>query len=342
MECDKIHIAMASNRRYLPGLRATTVSLIKATSEPQRLVFHVFSDGLSDEDKESLEEIAKKFGYEGRFDFRTPDMSRLTGAFKAYNGSHTTFLRLFFPEFLMELRWVLWTDVDMLWFRDPAKLWDERDDSVSVVWAPDIISTRKAARKQFKKWRSDFDMSKYACAGVMLMNLQRLRDVNFVEKSIDFVEKWGAPIFADQDILNEVCYGDTKMVDSRWNLLYPIDTIGDGVVVHFNGIGPKFNDSSCTGDPSAILQEFQLRYSPPEILSPKPTKQQSSLNEIRAPGVYWISKNRYHFTKGIKRTDCSKQSTFPNRANLRPFMCINYLINKPEPYFIKRHEPRVR
>ena len=247
MECDKIHIAMASNRRYLPGLRATTVSLIKATSEPQRLVFHVFSDGLSDEDKESLEEIAKKFGYEGRFDFRTPDMSRLTGAFKAYNGSHTTFLRLFFPEFLMELRWVLWTDVDMLWFRDPAKLWDERDDSVSVVWAPDIISTRKAARKQFKKWRSDFDMSKYACAGVMLMNLQRLRDVNFVEKSIDFVEKWGAPIFADQDIHNEVCYGDTKMVDSRWNLLYPIDTIGDGVVVHFNGIGPKFNDSSYTG-----------------------------------------------------------------------------------------------
>lgn len=247
MENEQIHIAMASNRRYLPGLRATTVSLINAVSEPKRLVFHVFSDGLTDEDKKSVEDIAKRFGYEGRFDFRTPDMSRLTGAFKEYNGSHTTFLRLFFPELLAELKWVLWTDVDILWFRDPAKLWNERDESVSVVWAPDILSTRKAACKQAKKWRNDFDMCQYACAGVILMNLQRMRDLDFIKKSIDFVEKWNTPIFADQDILNELCYGDAKIVDSRWNLLYPISTIDDGVVVHFNGIGPKFNDTSYSG-----------------------------------------------------------------------------------------------
>ena len=147
MTKDLIHIAMASNRRYLPGLRATTVSLIKAASEPQRLVFHVFSDGLTDDDKNSLEDLAKRFGYERRFDFRTPDMSRLTGAFRAYNGSYTTFLRLFFPEFLADIDWVLWTDVDVLWFRDPVKLWNERDEKVSVVWGPDIPSTRKAARK---------------------------------------------------------------------------------------------------------------------------------------------------------------------------------------------------
>ena len=247
MTKDLIHIAMASNRRYLPGLRATTVSLIKAASEPQRLVFHVFSDGLTEDDKNSLEDLAKRFGYERRFDFRMPDMSRLTGAFRAYNGSYTTFLRLFFPEFLADIDWVLWTDVDVLWFRDPVKLWNERDEMVSVVWGPDIPSTRKAARKQSKKWRSDFDMQQYACAGVMLMNLRKMRELGFVEKSICFVEKWGSPIFADQDVINEVCYGDSKIVDSRWNLLYPVSSIADGVVVHFNGIGPKFNDASYSG-----------------------------------------------------------------------------------------------
>ena len=253
-----IHVAMASNRRYLPGLRATTVSLIRASAEPQRLLFHVFSDGLTQEDKEALVDLARKFGYEGSFDFREPDMSRLTGAFKAYNGSYTTFLRLFFPEFLLELKWVLWTDVDVLWFRDPAKLWDERDDSVSVVWSPDIPSSRKAARKQARKWRNDFDMLEYACAGVMLMNLQRMRDSDFVKKSIEFVEKWGSPIFADQDVINEVCYRDSKMVDERWDLLYPITSIGDGVVVHFNGIGPKFNDPAYTG--MAPLYEIWFRF----------------------------------------------------------------------------------
>lgn len=259
LECkDLIHIAMASNRRYLPGLRATTVSLIKATAEPQRLVFHIFSDGLTTEDKESLENLARRFGYEGQFDFRVPDMSRLTGAFKEYNGSYTTFLRLFFPEFLPELKWVLWTDVDVLWFRDPAKLWDERDDSVSVVWGPDIPSSRKAARKQAKKWRDDFDMREYACAGVMLMNLLRMRDSDFVNKSVAFVEKWGSPIFADQDVINEVCYKDSKIVDERWDLLYPIASVEDGVVIHFNGIGPKFNDPAYTG--MVPLYEIWFRF----------------------------------------------------------------------------------
>lgn len=247
MTKEPIHIAMASNRRYLPGLRATTVSLIKAAAEPERLRFHIFSDGLTKEDEKRLEELAKIFGYNYRFDFITPDISGITGMFKAYNGSYTTFLRLFFPDFLPDLKWVLWTDVDILWFRDPAKLWNERDDSVSVVWSPDIPSTRKVARKQARRWRADFDMREYACAGVMLMNLERMRNFDFIRRSVAFVEKWGSPIFADQDVLNEVCYNDTKLVDERWNLLYPVSSVGDGVVVHFNGIGPKFNDVAYTG-----------------------------------------------------------------------------------------------
>lgn len=255
---DAIHVAMASNRRYLPGLRATLASMARAASDPQRLSFHIFSDGLEQEDKDALVELARKFGYRQDIDFRDPDMSRLTSAFKAYNGSRTTFLRLFFPEFLPELEWVLWTDVDVLWFRDPAKLWDERDDAVSVVWSPDIPSSRKAARKQARKWRDDFDMDEYACAGVMLMNLRRMRDRDFVDKSVEFVEKWGSPVFADQDVLNELCYRDSKMVDARWDLLYPVSSIGDGVVVHFNGIGPKFNDSAYTG--MSPLHEIWFRF----------------------------------------------------------------------------------
>ncbi len=88
MTKEPIHIAMASNRRYLPGLRATTVSLIKAASEPARLRFHVFSDGLTKEDKEALVELAKKFGYCESIDFREPDMARIARSFKEYNGGY--------------------------------------------------------------------------------------------------------------------------------------------------------------------------------------------------------------------------------------------------------------
>ena len=224
--------------------------MIKATTEPQRLVFHVFSDGLTTEDKESLENIARRFGYEGQFDFRVPDMGKVAEDFKAYNGSLTPFLRLYFPEEFSEFDWLLWTDVDVLWFRDPAKFWAERDNSVSLVWVTDIPSSRKAALKHAKcpvSGDSGGDWKNYACSGVMLMNLRRLRDTGFLYKCADFVGKWGSPLFADQDIFNFICGNDAKLVDDRWDLLYPIKSVGDGVVIHFNGIGPKFNDPVYTG-----------------------------------------------------------------------------------------------
>ena len=253
-----VHVALASNRRYLPGLRATVVSMIRAASEPERLRFHVFSDGLTEEDQIGLRQLAARFGYCVPLDFRVPDMKPLEAAFRAYNGSYTTFLRLYFPEFLCDLDWVLWTDVDVLWFRDPLKFWAERDETVSVVWSPDIPSTRKAARKQFVKWRPGGDMSRYACAGVMLMNLRKMRETGFVQKCAAFVARWGSPIFADQDVLNEICHDDAKLADARWDLLYPIDDIGDGVVIHFNGIGPKFNDATFSG--LSPLYEIWFRY----------------------------------------------------------------------------------
>lgn len=244
---DFVHIALASNRRYLPGLRATVVSLIRAASEPARLRFHIFSDGLTVDDRSSLQELVARFGYRDTLDYREPDMAPIEKAFKAYNGSYTAFLRLFFPEMLTDIDWVLWTDVDVLWFRDPIKFWEERDDSVSIVWSPDIPSTKKAAQEQFKRWRPEACLSRYACSGVMLMNLARMRKSSFVSQAIAFVSRWGSPLFADQDVFNELCYDDAKLVDPRWDLLYPIDALGSDVVIHFNGIGPKFNDQRFTG-----------------------------------------------------------------------------------------------
>jgi len=261
MRNDLIHIAMASNRRYLPGLRATTVSLIRATADPQRLVFHIFSDGLTAEDKDSLVILARRFGYDGQFDFREPDMERVSKSFKAYNGSLTPFLRLYFPEEFLELDWLLWTDVDVLWFRDPARLWNERDDKVSLVWVRDIPSSRKAAVKHARfpiDGVGDGDWPNYACSGVMLMNLARMRDVDFVSKCAEFVDKWGSPLFADQDVFNCICGDDSKIVDDRWDLMYPIPAIEDGVVIHFNGIGPQFNDSVYTG--MTPLYEIWFRF----------------------------------------------------------------------------------
>ena len=50
MTKEPIHIAMASNRRYLPGLRATTVSLIKAVGLDSSHYFFYYLDAMREID----------------------------------------------------------------------------------------------------------------------------------------------------------------------------------------------------------------------------------------------------------------------------------------------------
>ena len=236
-----VHIVLAANRRYLPGLRATFVSMVNSAKEKRRLRFHIFEEGFTATDREDLSLLGERFGYAEPIDFRTPDMAVIAKRFAAYRGSHTTFLRLFFPEFLPELDFAIWADVDTLWFRDPAELWAMQDARVAIKWSQDLPSIRAGARNYFSKWRQEMDIGRYGCAGVMLMNLERMRELDVTAKCVEFVDKYGTPPFVDQDILNEVCYDDSQLVDVRWDMLNPDPGWRQGVVLHFNGIGPLFN-----------------------------------------------------------------------------------------------------
>lgn len=253
-----VHIALAANHRYSPGLKATVVSLLNAAGDPSRLRFHVFSDGLTEADRNELAALARRFGSNGAFDFRTPDMADISARFQAYYGTHTTFIRLYFPVLLPELDWVLWADVDTLWFKDPALLWAERDDAVSLVWVEDLPSTKRSVGRWHTRIDPDFARSPYGCAGVMLMNLRKLRETQFVARGFALVERFGTPPFADQGVFNALCADDAKIVDATWNLLNPTTRIASGVVLHFNGLGKRFNDPAFAG--WRPLYEIWFRY----------------------------------------------------------------------------------
>ncbi len=235
---DKIHITLAANHRYLPGLLVTMASMIRSASQKDRLIFHVFSDGLYPEDKVRVSETAKEFGA-GEPEFHEPDMEPIRQRFAQYKSSHTAFLRLFFCDFLKE-DWVVYTDVDTLWLLDVCELWDRRDNNVSVLWCRDLPSIRHGV-KCYSHWNPDFNEDTYSCSGVMLMNLAKMRATGLIQKCVGFVSKWGTPLFVDQDILNYVCRDDEKALPPCWDCLNPTREAVDGLVYHFNGIGSLFN-----------------------------------------------------------------------------------------------------
>ena len=235
-----VSIALAANHRYLPGLMATMASLILSASDRGRLRFHVFADGLTEDDCQDVAELARRLGAVIPVEFHHPDMTRIQSLFKPYNGSHAAFLRLFFCEFLQEER-IVYSDVDVLWFRDVCELWRESCDDVSLAWCRDLPSIARGVKDYSLRWNPSFDETRYACSGVMLMNLKRMRETGFVDKCVDFAKRWGTPFFVDQDILNFVCFDDARILSQCWDLMMPDRRAADGGVVHFNGVGRMFN-----------------------------------------------------------------------------------------------------
>lgn len=233
-----IHIALAANHRYLPGLLVTMVSMIRASKKKEALRFHILMEGLTGEDKTQISSFASEYGIH-EVEFFAPDMNAIKERFSAYKNSHAAFLRLFLPEFFA-YEWMLYSDVDTLWLKDPAELWAMRDDSVSLLWCKDVPSISHLVHR-YSKWNPDFDEEKYACSGVVLMNLKRLRESGFVAKAIDFVNRWGTPFFVDQDILNHICRDDAKILPQCWDCMMPAKEAVNGLVYHFNGIGGMFN-----------------------------------------------------------------------------------------------------
>ena len=204
----RIHIVLASDANYLPGLEVTHASIVRSCRTPERIVWHVF---------------------------REDDLAKLdVSAFAAWNcGSKMTYLRLFLPDLLPDVDRALYTDVDTVWNRDVCGLWD------------DVVSRDSPAIWWVKDFRSIATHGNYGCAGVCVMNLAKLRDFRLPQKAIDYVRAHGTPPFVDQDILNILLKDDCAILPSVWNAMGDSSNLpkaDEPCVYHLTGVGRHFHD----------------------------------------------------------------------------------------------------
>ena len=308
-ESNLIHIVLAANHKYLPGLLVTLSSIAQSASQKDILRFHIFAEGLSQDDQEQAAKVVVDFGVQEP-EFSIPDMSEISAHFSDSHYPHIVFLRLFFCK-IFPFEWVVYTDVDTLWLRDVCELWALRDSSKSIMWCKDIPGIARGVKK-YSEWNPDFDESTYCCSGVMLMNLDLMRKMEFTRKCLDFVHEWGTPFFVDQDILNYLCRENAGILPQHWDCMMPTKTAVDGVVYHVSNISKMFNDRYHGWQP---LQYPWFRYYYDFILK-QPTK---AVCGIHKRLFHWLLGTFYpnrHFcqylTKGMPdyRRECLYRQFF--------------------------------
>lgn len=153
--------------------------------------------------------------------------------------SNATYYRLFIPNMYPQYDKVLYLDSDIVILDDIANLYNTdlgdnlvgaaTDESVQLV--PDLC--------EYVVNRVKVETPKhYFNAGILLMNLRRLREIDFENTFLNLIGSVTFDIAQDQDYLNVICHGQVKYIDDAWDKM-PFDNPNgvkeeDLKLVHYN------------------------------------------------------------------------------------------------------------
>ncbi len=208
----KIHIACTINSTYTQHFGVMCTSLFEHNPQHKFEVFLIY-DSIVEEEKEKIEALFQK--YHQSIIFIPFTLNSLIEKYPLSNHAHyANYYRLFLTELLPpKVEKVIYLDCDLLVLADIMPLWemDKKINQYSIWAVPEGASVEKAQALGIEKSENYFN------SGVMLINLQKWREENLLDKFMNFIQFYPEKIeFWDQDVLNTVCknYG---FVDYSWN-----------------------------------------------------------------------------------------------------------------------------
>lgn len=131
--------------------------------------------------------------------------------------------RLLLPQiFPATMSRLLYLDADVLVLGDLGPLWETDLGSAAIGAVLDVLDE---LRKREVPITQDIpEVRDYFNSGVLLINLDRWREVEVSERALEYLTKKPVSQFPDQDALNVVCDGAWKKLDSAWNFQEHLNT----------------------------------------------------------------------------------------------------------------------
>lgn len=198
---------------------AISIASILENNKNNCTTFHIISNDITDKNKNLLIKMLEK--YKQKIFFYHFDNRKISAwpCFKEKMPPHVTlqtYYRLFIPEILpSNINKVLYLDSDIIVLSDLLELWQTNITTYSVgVIAGQWTNYTEAAN------RLDYNNKEiYFNAGVILMNLKYLREINLTQKSIDFITNYQEKIiYHDQDVLNKLLVDSKLILPVKWNV----------------------------------------------------------------------------------------------------------------------------
>lgn len=233
-------ILLSFNDNYAPHAAVVMESIIEHASSKVGFIIMYFSDELSDSVRDTL-----YFHLKGRVKslefYSVSDSNKVKFDGIEYSKALTvnTFLRLFAPDVLTKETFVLYLDCDLIVNDDIFKLFQEVDENQLLCAVPEYYPINKRleigedvkiderlslalhqddVQRKVTKYLGMSYSSSYFNAGVLFMNLNKIREFCLLDKVLQFLVSHPNVHAGDQDALNGVLNGNYGILPLWWNV----------------------------------------------------------------------------------------------------------------------------
>ena len=207
-----MNVMYASDDNYAWLMGISMISLFENNKESKEVNVFLFGDNLSKENEEILAGIAEKYGR--GFMHIDVEKVKIPDYIMSERYPKSTFSRLFAYSLLpREIEKLIYLDCDTIVM-----------GSLEEMFAMDVegkafLATRDCMGRAYKRKIGLKDSDTYINAGVMLMNMKRLREIPIAERMVAFVEKYAeAMTYADQEIVNGIFQGDFGILPVEYDM----------------------------------------------------------------------------------------------------------------------------
>ena len=215
---EEIPIFFAVDDNYIPFLGVTLESIIENSSDDYLYSIKVLYIKISKENIKKIKKLEKE-----NFKIEFVNLSYYIDSIKdkLYTRdyySKATYFRLFLPNLYTQYKKILYLDCDIVVNRDVAELYNiDISDNLLGAIPDERIAITPIFREYAERVLGCKSYKNYFNAGVLIMNLEEMRNFKFQEKFMYLLEKYTFSVAQDQDYLNRICKGRIYYIDMLWN-----------------------------------------------------------------------------------------------------------------------------
>ena len=217
-DLNEIPVFFSTDNNYLPYLDVAIRSLIQNASKEHNYRIVILNTGL---DREKMDKI--KALSSDQFIINFVDVSHAVDDIKhqlrnVYHFGLAAYYRLFIEELFPEYDKILYLDCDIVVLGDISKLYymDMGDNAVAGVVEQFILHS--PVFSLYTKEAVGVDSKNYINAGILLMNLAKLREMQMEKQFVELLTTYNFDVIdPDQAYINYICQGKIKYLPLEWN-----------------------------------------------------------------------------------------------------------------------------